>query len=177
MNTFRPGLARFILALMLLTAFGQLAAYAAPSTRTSTYKVSGAQKGDFFASVTYTSEKPLFGIVLKEYPVEKLKSVNSTSNSNLKLQPHFAFSIEIVDGDGKDYDTSFQPPLTIALTYPKGTNFFILDKEKNQAVFMQDLRKNPEALSGSVIKVQTLTDTDVIIQVLKWVPGDPCCGG
>jgi hypothetical protein len=175
MNVFRPGFKRFLLAVVLLSGFGVLWAYGAPSTSTSTYQVSG-DRGSFSASVSYTYEKAAYGIVIKEYPVEKLDGVRSTSN-NAKLQPHFAFSIEIVDWSGREYITAFRPPLSIKLSYPKGTNPFILTKDKSKAVFLQDLKGKPGLLPESTIKVLTVGETEAAIEVNNWFPGDPCCGG
>jgi hypothetical protein len=175
MNVFRPGFKRFLLVVVLLAGFGVLWAHGAPSTSTSTYQVSG-DRGSFSASVSYTYEKAAYGIVIKEYPVEKLDGVRSTSN-NAKLQPHFAFSLEVVDWTGKEYPAAFNTPLTVTLSYPKGTKFFILTRDKSRAVFLQDLKGNPSLLPDSTIRVSALDETTAVIQVSKWFPGDPCCGG
>jgi hypothetical protein len=177
MNDFLPGFKRFALSLLLLAVFGAFAAYGAP-TKTATYKASWGEGGDIFASVAYTDAKAEFGVVLKEYPVSTLPAgLRSTTNNTLRLEPHFAFSIEIVDGSGKKYVTNFQNPLVIKLSFPKATNFFILNKDKTKAILFQDLKKDRFALPDSEIEVQELSPTSAVIAVHKWVAGDPCCGG
>lgn len=109
-------------------------------------------------------------IQLKEYPLDSLPG----NVKGLK----FSFTMEILGaGTVENGIQHFSMPVRIVVTFPKGSDPFVLAKEKARRVFLKDMVKNPDLLDGFDGKVTAQGDTAYLIEVNAWRAGDPCCSG
>ena len=119
--------------------------------------------------VVHTKPKLADVIQLKDYPLYLLPTQAGKAK--------YCVSLEIVAGVSQLKGTqTFDPPLTMILTYPDGTRPFLLIKNKKDVLYFDEMGgtlPKDEGFTGTVTKKANSYE----ITVTSWPAGDPCLGG